>query len=157
MLDGSCHCRALTIQLDTAREPGELPVRTCGCTFCIKHRPRYTSDPAGHVTIRIANEPSASRYRFGLALAEFLICRTCGVFVAAYEDGDPGRAVINLDALARVAEFVGTPTQFTAYDSEDAATRTARRAKNWTPATLEVSGSSCAHPRPPRPPVKEHS
>lgn len=128
----------MTIQLDTAREPSALPVRTCGCAFCTKHRPRYTSDPAGHVTIRIANDASASRYRFGLRLADFLICRTCGVFVAAYEPGDPGRAVINLEVLARAAEFVATPTHLTIYDSEDVATRTARRAKNWTPATLKV-------------------
>jgi len=38
--------------------------------------------------------------------------------------------------LARAADFTAAPTQVTAYDSEDAAARTARRAKNWTPATL---------------------
>lgn len=136
MLEGSCHCGALTIALDTAREPSELPVRVCGCSFCIKHRPRYTSDPSGHVTIKIAFEAAASRYRFGLQLADFLICRNCGVFVAAVEPGPPARAVINLDTLARAAEFTTAPTTFTAYDTEDVPTRTARRAKNWTPATL---------------------
>ncbi len=141
MLDGGCHCGALTIQLDTAREPSELPVRTCGCAFCVKHRPRYTSDPAGHVVIRIASEAAVSRYRFGLRLADFLICKTCGVFVAAYEPGDPGRAVLNLDALARAADFLAVPTQFTAYDSEDVPSRAARRAKNWTPATIEIAAS----------------
>jgi len=136
MLEGSCHCGALTLELATAHAPSELPVRICGCSFCAKHRPRYTSDPAGHVTIRIADPASVSRYRFGLRLADFLICKTCGVFVAAVEPGDPGRAVINLDVLARASEFTAGPTQFTAYDNEDAATRTARRARNWTPATL---------------------
>jgi hypothetical protein len=133
MLEGACHCGAITIELDTALEPRELPVRQCGCSFCVKHRPRYTSDPNGRVTIRLA-DASVSRYRFGLRLADFLICRTCGVFVAAYEPA--GRAVINLDVLSRASEFSATPTTFTAYDSEDAAARTARRAKNWTPATL---------------------
>jgi hypothetical protein len=138
MLEGACHCGELSVQLDTTREPGELPVRVCGCAFCAKHRPRYTSDPTGHATIRIAHESSVSRYRFGLRLADFLICRTCGVFVAAHEPGTPGRAVINLDVLARSSDFVAPPAQFTAYDAEDVATRTARRAKNWTPATLEI-------------------
>src|SRR5262249_49534842 len=91
MLHGSCHCGALTVELETAREPRELPVRMCGCTFCRKHRPRYTSDPSGHLTIRIADPASVSRYRFGLRLADFLICRTCGVFVAAHEPDAPGR------------------------------------------------------------------
>ena len=135
MLDGSCHCGNLTLALETARAPGDLPVRICGCTFCQRHRGRYTSDPAGHVTIRIGSDEQTSRYRFGLRLADFLICRTCGVFVAAYEPGAPGRAVININVLARADEVVGAPGSF-AYDAEDAAARTARRAKNWTPATV---------------------
>jgi hypothetical protein len=61
------------------------------------------------------------------------------VFVAAYEPGTPGRAVINLDTLARAADFTATPTQLTTYDSEDVATRTARRARGWTPATLLIA------------------
>jgi hypothetical protein len=133
MLDGSCHCGALTLRFATALAPADLPVRICGCTFCRKHRPRYTSDPTGHVTIAIAPHAAISRYRFGLQLADFLICATCGVFVAAHA---PGLAVINLDALARADEFVGAPAQFTLYDREDAATRTARRARSWTPATV---------------------
>ena len=135
ILAGGCHCGAITLELATTRAPAELPVRTCGCTFCSKHRPRYTSDPAGHVTIR-ARRDSCAQYRFGLELADFLICRTCGVFVAAWEPGEPGRAVVNLAVLARGDELVGESQQFTAYDAEDAATRTNRRARNWTPATL---------------------
>lgn len=141
LLEGACHCGALTIGLETAKLPSELPVRTCGCTFCAKHRPRYTADPSGRVTIRLASTESASCYRFGLRLADFVICRTCGVFVAAYEPGSPGRAVVNLDVLARAADFTAAPVQFTAYDSEHAAARSARRAKSWTPATLVVAGS----------------
>jgi hypothetical protein len=137
MLDGGCHCGAITVQLKTSRAPAELPVRLCGCTFCLAHRPRYTSDPSGFVTIRAVGA-KLSRYRFGLSLADFLICRICGVFVAAFEPGDPGRAVVNLDALARRAELTAQPTTFTAYDTEDVATRTARRARNWTPARLHA-------------------
>ncbi|MBA3818662.1 MAG: aldehyde-activating protein [Deltaproteobacteria bacterium] len=139
---GACHCGALVIELVTARAPAALPVRTCGCTFCRKHRPRYTSDPAGHVTIRCAVEATLARYRFGLRLADFLICRTCGVFVAAYEPGEPGRAVINLEVLACAAELVAAPVAFTGYDGEDVAARTARRAANWTPATLVIGDRS---------------
>ncbi|MGE0546254.1 MAG: GFA family protein [Kofleriaceae bacterium] len=142
MLEGSCHCGAITVELETELSPSELPVRLCGCTFCIKHNPRYTSDPSGHLTIEIAGEQLVRRYRFGLALADFLICTQCGVFVAAYEPGSPGRAVINLLVLASSAELVAPPTRFAAYDTEDVATRTARRAKNWTPATLRVGRRS---------------
>lgn len=138
MLDGACHCGALTVRFYATRPPAELPVRVCGCTFCRKHRPRYTTDPAGRVELVIARPDDVSRYRFGLRLADFLLCRACGVFVAAYEPGAPGRAVINLACLTAAAAFTAEPTAFTAYDSEDAATRTARRARAWTPATLHA-------------------
>lgn len=136
MLIGTCHCTALAVELATTLEPSALPVRVCGCSFCARHRPRYTSDPSGHLTIRIADESALSRYRFGLRLADFLVCRTCGVFVAAIEPGDPGRAVLNLAVLDRAAEFTAEAVAFGAYDTEDVATRTARRARAWTPATL---------------------
>lgn len=137
MLQGACHCGGITIQLDTEKQPGELPVRLCGCSFCAKHRPRYTSDPAGRATIHFADPANVSRYRFGLRLADFLVCKTCGVFVAAYEPA--GRAVINLDVLVGADDFTAEPTRFTAYDTEDVATRSARRAKNWTPAVIACS------------------
>ena len=119
-----------------------MPVRICGCTFCLRHRPRYTSDPSGHVVIRAA-DASLGRYRFGLRLADFLICRTCGVFVAAFDpagaSSTAGLAVINLEVLSRAADFTAEPTRFTAYDTEDVATRTARRARAWTPARLDLT------------------
>ena len=135
MLTGSCHCGAIWLGFATDQAPAQLPVRMCGCGFCRRHQPRYTSDPGGHVTLRFA-EDAVSRYRFGLRLADFLICRTCGVFVAAAE---PARAVINLCVLERAAELTAAPTAFTGYDDEDVATRTARRARAWTPATLELA------------------
>src|SRR5688572_28164180 len=111
ILDGSCHCGAITVRLETASAPSELPVRVCGCSFCVKHRPRYTADPAGRATIRVRQAGDASLYRFGLRLADFVVCRHCGVFVGAFGDD---RAVVNLDVLIRSAELTGTPTRFAA-------------------------------------------
>jgi hypothetical protein len=138
MLEGSCHCGAIMLAFDTARDLNELPVRVCGCTFCARHRPSYTTDPSGQVIIRATRESELIRYRFGLRLADFLICRRCGVFVAALDPGPPVRAIVNLAVLDRASEFTSTPVQFAAYDSEDVPTRTARRARSWTPATLMV-------------------
>lgn len=141
MFAGSCHCGAITLELTTTKAPAELPVRVCGCSFCARHRPRYTSDPSGHVAIRAVDEAALGRYRFGLGLADFLVCRTCGVFVAALEPGEPARAVVNLEVLDRARELVAQPIAFTAYDTEDAPTRTARRARAWTPASLRIGAS----------------
>jgi hypothetical protein len=135
---GGCHCGSIKVWFESERPASELPVRVCGCSFCSKHRPRYTSDPAGHLTIEIATEAALSRYRFGLRLADFLVCRACGVFVAACEPGERGRAVLNLDVLHDASEFRAPATAFADYDREDAAQRSARRAKAWTPATVRV-------------------
>lgn len=134
-LDGSCHCGALTVRFDTEKPPSELPVRICSCSFCVKHRPRYTSDPAGQVRFRVKQRDDVSLYRFALRLADFLVCRHCGVFIGAFGEG---RAVVNLDTLIASTGFTLTPTLFTAYNAENVETRRARREKNWTPATLEI-------------------
>jgi hypothetical protein len=135
---GRCHCGNLTLQLEATRTASELPVRQCGCTFCARHQPRYTSDPQGQVTVQVADRSLLERYRFGMALADFLLCRRCGVFVAAFEPGeseDVGRAVINLHVLDAAAEFSAAPVRVD-YDAEDAAARRARRARAWTPARV---------------------
>lgn len=131
-LDGSCHCGNITVRLETERTPGELPIRICGCSFCLKHRPRFTSDPAGVLALRFADE-HVSRYRFALRLADFLVCKTCGVFAAAFREG---RAVLNIETLTRASEFTAAPTRFEAYNTEDVATRIARWKQSWTPASI---------------------
>ena len=44
---GRCHCGAVGFAYETAKPPGEWPVRECQCSFCQKHGACYTSDPAG--------------------------------------------------------------------------------------------------------------
>jgi hypothetical protein len=162
VLTGGCKCGAITAELSSTAvaDPSALPVRTCGCQFCVAHAPRYTSDPAGgHLVIR-APASVLVREQHGLRLADFLCCKQCGHFVAAFEPDDAsvaaaaagargtattgpvtttGRAVLNLNSLQRASEFTAVSTQFTGYNSEDVAQRKARRAKAWTPTTLVVS------------------
>jgi hypothetical protein len=138
MLSGRCHCGKLTIQFEPTCGPAELPVRLCTCSFCARHRPRYTSDPQGSVLIRAADPALLARYRFGLELGDFLLCGACGVYVAAMEgDGDEGRAVINLNCLDQADAFTGEPS-IVSVDGEDAGARRARRARGWTPARLVI-------------------
>jgi hypothetical protein len=140
VLRGRCHCGAIELELTATRAPAELPVRLCACTFCRRHGPRYTSDPAGSVAIRVADAAALGRYRFGLALADFLFCRSCGTYVGAFEPGSPGRAVLNLNVLDDAACFVAAPSTMD-YDGEDEAARLARRARGWTPATLSIGAA----------------
>lgn len=129
---GRCHCGKLTVSFDTDEEPSELEVRACQCSFCRKHNTLTIADPRGHVSIKISDEEALSRYSFGLSTAEYLICRNCGVYVAAVTAGLPKRALVVLNCLDDLAQFNSEPIPMN-YDAETADVRTTRRHTRWTP------------------------
>jgi hypothetical protein len=134
--EGGCHCGNLEVTFETAQRPEELPLRACQCTFCRKHAAIGASDPAGAVEVRIRDSGEVSRYVFGLRTAEFLVCRRCGVYVAAVCTVDGGTyATLNLNALADRAAFTRAPVPMD-FDAETVAERLARRRKAWTPAAV---------------------
>jgi len=115
-------------------------LRACGCSFCRAHNTRTTSDPNGAAEIDAADWGLVQFYRFGTGTAEFVICRRCGVYIGAIGDcgvdGKPSmRAVINTNCLDDRAAFTATPAP-TDHDGENTGDRLARRAANWTPATI---------------------
>jgi len=100
---------------------------------------RWTSDPAGEVTIHVTRPGDLSRYRFGTNTADFLICRTCGYLVAALDQGGGrAKAVVNVDVLESRDAF--GPEKPTDFDAETRDARLARRSQTWTPARLEIGG-----------------
>jgi hypothetical protein len=133
---GGCHCGNLRVSFETQISPEEMEVRACQCTFCRRHAQRSATDPKGHLTILIGDDKLVSRYRFGLATSDFLICARCGNFVAAVlEDQGVTLATLNVNVLDERNRFAaGSPVDF---DAEDVATRIARRRKKWTPATVQ--------------------
>jgi hypothetical protein len=136
ILRGSCHCGQLRVVFDTELEPEALPVRACGCSFCRRHAPRFTSDPSGRVRFEIGEPALTSHYRFALGSADFLVCARCGVFVGAVMSDESGAlAVLNLHALDARDRFV-QPAQTMDYDAEDLEARVARRRQRWTPAEI---------------------
>jgi hypothetical protein len=140
-LAGGCHCGNLEVAFETARPPAELMVRACGCSFCRRHGGRTVSDPAGRVEVLVRDPAELSRYRFGFGTAEFLVCRTCGVYVAAVmADADAAYAIVNVNALASPELFAAAAVPVS-YDQESEAERRARRRARWTPARLtEATG-----------------
>lgn len=96
------------------------------------HGARTTSDPAGSVTFRTMDEKSVQRYRFGLRTADYLICRRCGVYIAAMLVTPRGRfATLDINALE---ERVDVPTpKPVSYEGESAEQRQHRREQSWTP------------------------
>jgi hypothetical protein len=136
---GRCHCGAVEITFTTRRAVGELPLRACQCSFCRKHGARTTSDPDGWLEIRAAEREALARYKFGLGTADYLVCRRCGVYVAAVmEEAGKSVAIVNVNALIEAAAFDRAATPMV-YDREDEAGRRARRRKLWTPAAIVAS------------------
>ncbi len=134
--EGRCHCGNLGVTFDTARPPGEIPLRQCGCTFCRRHGATWTTDPAGSLEVRIQDADLLSRYRFGLGTSEFLVCRRCGVAVAAVCEIDGTTyAALDCNALEDRAAFTQRPVPVD-YDQETADDRVARRRRAWTPASV---------------------
>ena len=132
---GSCHCGNLKLEFETGLEPAALPLRACQCSFCRRHVALSTSDPAGSVRVSVADASLLQRYRFGLGITDFLICRRCGVYLLAVMeiDGDL-YAVLNANVLECRGAMTGE-VQPMEYGGEDEAARLARRKTRWTRVT----------------------
>lgn len=90
------------------------------------------SDPDGAVVVDAA-ERDLHRYRFALRTADFLICKECGVYIAAViGEGENIRSTINVVGL-RMKEFLDIEEQPMQYGAEDVAAQIDRRHQKWTP------------------------
>jgi hypothetical protein len=131
LIQGKCHCGNVSFALDWTPDPGEIPARACGCSFCTRHGGVWTSKPDGSLTVAVADRSQVSAYVFGTRTAEFHVCSRCGVVPVVTSEID-GRlyAVVNVncfegDAAARVRVAKSS------FDGEEVGDRLARRAKNW--------------------------
>jgi hypothetical protein len=119
-----------------SQEPGEIALRACACSFCRAHGARTVADPAGLFEVWADDWSLVEPYRFGSRTADYLVCRRCGVYVAALCDTAAGlRAVVNVNSLADRAAFTRMPAA-PDYDGEATEARLARRAGNWMPASV---------------------
>ena len=135
--DGGCHCGNVSLRFETAKAPADFQVRACACSFCRRHQTRTVADPAGRLQIAARDPRKLNRYRFGLKITDFLVCRECGVYLgAAYRDADGAWGLINTPVLAAREDF-GQPATPTHHDAETADVRRARRKSTWTPVTVD--------------------
>ncbi|MEE2691604.1 MAG: aldehyde-activating protein [Pseudomonadota bacterium] len=141
---GSCHCGRLKASFESQKTPQSLGVRTCQCEFCRRVGAVNISDPDGAVVIEGA-ERDMRRYRFALKTADFLICRECGVYIAAVTgEKDNIRSTLNVAGL-RIKDFLGVEEAPMQYGAEDAASRVARRAAKWTPTRFTDAGLNASY------------
>lgn len=103
---GGCHCGNITFEMEVAGMPASYDRRACDCDFCRKHAASYLSDPGGKLIINIADDINVSKYRQGSEIADFLICKFCGVLVVVCKENHKRLyAAINSKALENAAEF----------------------------------------------------
>jgi hypothetical protein len=135
-LRGGCHCGNLRVAFETALDPQTLPLRACQCSFCRRHGGVTTSDPEGRLVVEVRQAEHLQRYRFALGITDFLVCRTCGVYVAATMEAD-GRTlgVLNVLVLDAHEAFARSPAPME-YGTETVADRESRRAKVWMPVEV---------------------
>lgn len=79
---GGCHCGQITLEFSTIKNPADIHPRSCDCSFCQKHGAAYISDPNGTLSITRSHADALQEYRQGSSVAQFLMCRECGVLVA---------------------------------------------------------------------------
>ncbi|MGI9525162.1 MAG: hypothetical protein ACR2PG_26325 [Hyphomicrobiaceae bacterium] len=138
-LHGGCHCGNIGVTYRTCTPPENSRTRACQCTFCRKHQTRAVSDPAGFLEISLNVPEAINRYQFGIGSCDFIVCRDCGVYVAAYmpdPDDVRGYATLMASVLIDHARFPeATPTH---YDNETGSERAERRRRVWTPAAVRT-------------------
>ncbi|SKA36814.1 Uncharacterized conserved protein [Enhydrobacter aerosaccus] len=135
LYNGSCHCGAIQIRLDSPKQPDQMRVGRCACSFCRRHGARTMGDPASSVEFRTASK-DLIRYRFGLGITDYLLCARCGAYVGAVMQDD-GRSIgiVNVNSLDMRDVFDAAPPLHD-YDGEDEEHRRLRRRKFWMPATV---------------------
>lgn len=128
---GACHCGAVRAAFETVTKPH---LRFDGCSFCASRGVKSASDADGRLTLE--SSAKLTRYRFGHKTADYLICPTCGTYVATSMDGPRGPVgVINVVGL-QIPELRDEPAPLASLDGETPEERIARRLSRWTPMIL---------------------
>jgi hypothetical protein len=130
--EGSCHCGAVSAEFET---DAPVRLRQDGCGFCSSRGVKSASDPNGRLTL--VTQLRLIRYRFGHKTADFLVCPTCGTYVAAQMESTDGPVgVLNVVGLA-ITQLKDEPATFASLDGEGVDDRIERRLSRWTPMTLK--------------------
>jgi hypothetical protein len=103
---GGCHCGNLSYVAELPMAPATYTPRACDCDFCVSHGASYASDSKGRLTIRVKSDSKVSKYRMGSRMADFLICKNCGVLTnVCYEENGTLYGSINVRSTKDFASF----------------------------------------------------
>ena len=105
-INGGCYCGNISYSAELENSPSSYKPRSCDCDFCTTHEASYISDSTGKLKLEIKGEKEISRFKQGSGIAEFLICKNCGVVVGAYyEEGEILYGAINSKSVREKIEL----------------------------------------------------
>jgi hypothetical protein len=139
---GSCHCGNISFTLGWPEDAAEIPARSCGCTFCMKHGGVWTSNPRASLRVRLSDAGAVARYAFGTETADFMVCARCGVApLVTSRIGEQVYAVVNVNAFDDFdrTRLRATPASF---EGEDVQSRLERRRRHWIAEVTLAEGGS---------------
>jgi hypothetical protein len=90
------------------KAPATYHPRSCDCQFCSSHGALYASDSKGTLKIKIKSVSKVNKYRMGSRIADFMICKDCGVMThVCYEENGSFYGSINVRSANDFACFGG--------------------------------------------------
>ena len=102
MLNGSCHCGAVTFT--TTLPQGFASARRCTCSICrMRGAVAVTSTPAEFRIIE--GEDKLATYRFNTMSAEHHFCTVCGIYTHHKRRSSPDQLGVNVACLEGVSPF----------------------------------------------------
>jgi hypothetical protein len=141
MLDGRCHCGAITFTLEWPGPITGIVARECACSFCVKHAGAWTSHPDARLRVTLHQPAAVAKYAFGSGTATFYVCSHCGVVPFVASDIDTHRyAVVNVNTFDSV-DPSSLHRETARFDLEAPQERLARRQRHWI-ADVDIAAGS---------------
>lgn len=99
-IEGQCHCGNLGCSLLLPETVTSLTVYGCNCSFCRLHACTWLGEPALRLQLRAEVAEQSGWYATGPLAPNYLLCRHCGVALAAVSYfGDAWYGIANAQTL----------------------------------------------------------
>ncbi len=110
VLEGSCHCQAVKLEVEVGNPPLELEY--CNCSVCSMSGYLHLIVPAARFRL-LSGEDSLVTYRFNSGVAQHRFCRVCGIKPFYIPRSNPDGVDVNANCLdtegleLKIVEFDG--------------------------------------------------
>lgn len=93
--EGSCHCQAVTFQVEA---PEALEVEYCNCSICSKAGYLHLIVPRSKFEL-LTGQDALTDYRFNSRMAQHTFCKICGIKPFYIPRSNPDGVDVNVNCL----------------------------------------------------------